>query len=481
MTIRTLFDSIPDTDILGIRYPDLLSAACAEPRRDSRLVGAGDVFFCIRGKTHDGHSAIPTAAARGAVCVVIDDPDAISTAEECGIAWILVRDTASLFLPACLAFYGHPERTVQLYAVTGTNGKTSVTYLLEAIFSAYAPTAPCAVFGTVENRIAGIAYRTEHTTPAPEITAMLLSKARDASVKTVILEASSHALSQKRLSGLHFSCGIFTNLSEDHLDYHTSMEDYFLAKRQLFFACDRAVINIDDPNGMRLYRDPALPCRRYSFSPSDGEADFPLSVLPQTQTDTCFDFVAANRLAAAACAMTAGIPTADITAAIRSMKPIPGRMECLRTAPFSVYLDYAHTPDALFRALSGLRKTHPVGRLSVVFGCGGDREQPKRPLMGKIAAEHADRIILTADNSRSECVHDILAQIIGGIPRTKRHKVTVIEDRTDAVRQALSDANAGDTVLFAGKGHETCQTDRSGTHPFSERDIIQQWFNENNT
>ena len=264
MTVSQLFDSIAVSDILCISNSEILTHPCANPRRDSRLVGASDVFFCIRGRTYDGHAAIPTAAARGAVCAVLDNPEAIPTAEACALPWILVRDTASLFLPACLAFHGHPERGMQLYAVTGTNGKTSVTYLLEAIFSAEPKTAPCAVFGTVENRIAGTVYRTENTTPAPEITADLLAQARQAGVKTVILEASSHALAQKRLSGLHFACGIFTNLSEDHLDYHADMEDYFLAKRQLFFSCDRAIINTDDPHGERLYRDEALPCRRYS-------------------------------------------------------------------------------------------------------------------------------------------------------------------------------------------------------------------------
>ena len=483
MTIGTLFDAIPETDILCKSTTDLFQISCAAPRRDSRLVGTGDVFFCIRGRTHDGHYAIPTAAACGAACVVIDNLAAVQTADANAVPWILVRDTAAIFLPACLAYHGHPERGMHLYAVTGTNGKTSVTYLLEAIFSANPDTAPCAVFGTVENRIASIAYRTEHTTPAPEIMAELLSRARDAGVKTVILEASSHALAQKRLSGLHFDCGIFTNLSEDHLDYHPTLQDYYHAKRTLFDHCGHAVVNTDDPYGKLLFEDDALPCRRHSYSPKDNRSDFPLSFLPQDLSDTPCGFIAANRLAAAACASLAGISQNTVFDAIRSMKPIPGRMECIRHEPFSVWLDYAHTPDALRQALSGLRKSCDTAgsRLYVVFGCGGDRERQKRPQMGAIAAELADRVILTADNSRSEDVHNIIADILNGIPGTRLERVTVIEDRRRAIRYALFSADPGDTVLLAGKGHETYQTDRSGIHPFSEREIIQQWFNEKNT
>ncbi len=471
MTIRTLFDAIPLTDIVGISTPEILSHSCTAPKRDSRRIGAGDVFFCIRGRRHDGHTDLAQALTSGAVCAVIDDPDAIVTAEALSLPWILVRDTSAVFLPACLAYHGHPEHGLHLCAVTGTNGKTSVTYLLEAIFSAYPPTAPCAVFGTVENRIDGISYRTENTTPAPEVTAELLARARDAGVKSVILEASSHALEQNRLSGLTFDCGIFTNLSEDHLDYHPTMEDYYLAKRKLFFSCRRALYNIDDPHGLRLFRDPTIPAERHTFALTHPTADYPASFLPEDLTDTPCDFIAANRLAAAACASMAGVPTDTVISAIRSMKPTPGRMERIVDTPYTVYLDYAHTPDALKRVLLGLQK-QKTGDLCVLFGCGGDREHQMRPMMGAVAAEYADRIILTADNSRSEDVRDILAEILGGVALTDRHKVTVITDRRAAILYLLNTTKAGDTVLLAGKGHETYQTDQSGTHPFSEREIV---------
>ena len=478
MTIRTLFDTVPITEILGISTPDLLTKECAAPKRDSRRIGAGDVFFCIRGRHHDGHTDLAAAAVGGAVCAVIDNPDVIAAADALPLPWIFVRETAAVFLPACLSYHGHPERDLQLYAVTGTNGKTSVTYLLEAIFSAYDKTAPCAVIGTVENRIAGIAYRTENTTPAPEVTAELFARARDAGVRTVIMEASSHALAQNRLSGLTFACGIFTGLSEDHLDYHPTLEDYFHAKRRLFFSCEQALYNIDDPHGMRLFDDTAIPAERHAFSLLQPTAEYPASHLPEDLRNTPCDFIAANRLAAAACASLAGVP-ADVTAdAIRTMKPIPGRMEVIRHTPCSVYLDYAHTPDALRRVLEGLQRIKK-GRLCVLFGCGGDRERQKRPMMGAAAAELADRIILTADNSRTEDVRDILAEILPGIAPCDRHKVTVITDRRAAILYALNTAAPDDTVLFAGKGHETYQTDQTGTHPFSERAIVDAYYKEN--
>lgn len=476
MTIRTLFDTIPLTDIIDIRSPAILTQTCAAPKRDSRRIGPGDVFFCIRGRHHDGHTDLAAAKENGAVCAILDTPAAIPSADALSLPWMLVRDTSAVFLPACLAYYGHPERALHLYAVTGTNGKTSVTYLLETIFSAYDPTAPCAVIGTVENRIAGTSYHTENTTPAPEVTAELLARARDANVKTVIMEASSHALEQNRLSGLTFDCGIFTGLSEDHLDYHPTMEDYFGAKRKLFFSCRQALVNLDDTYGRRLLLDSALPTETHAFAMTSA-AEFTASHLPPDLLNTPCDFIAANRLAAASCALLAGIPMEVICTAIRSMKPIPGRMECVRTMPFSVYLDYAHTPDALRRVLTGLCR-QKTDTLHVLFGCGGDRERQKRPMMGSIAAELADRIILTADNSRTEDVRDILADILTGIPPEHRHKVTVIPDRRAAILHVLQTAAPADTVFLAGKGHETYQTDKTGTHPFSEREIINAYFSE---
>lgn len=477
---RSVLNALPC--IQSVSSPDIVHHEYGIPRRDSRLVTPGDLYFCIRGRHHDGHTTLSDAAARGAACAVLDDPSYIGTAEALSLPWVLVSDTAVCFLPACLAYHGNPERGMHLYAVTGTNGKTSITYLLEAIFTTYDPDTPCAVFGTVENRVAGVRSKTENTTPAPEVTSELLAYARRRGVRHVFLEASSHALAQHRLSGLRFDCGIFTNLGTDHLDYHETPEEYFLCKRSLFSSCSRALINTDDPYGRRLYEDPQFRGRAVSYTPVSNSGDYPLSFLPQDLTEAPAAFIAENRLAAAACASMAGISRSVIVRAIRTMPPIPGRMECVRKTPFSVYLDYAHTPDALRSALSGLRarqnKTAPNAQLHVVFGCGGDRDRTKRPMMGLAAAEYADRIILTADNSRSEATCDIIADILGGIPSEHLGKTVVIENRRDAIRYALCTAAHGDTVLLAGKGHETSQTDRDGVHPFSERDIIKDYFSE---
>ena len=472
MTVYRLLEDIQAHDILckSSTFDDTLP--CTSPCRDSRRIQPGDVFFCIRGPQFDGHTALSDAAHRGAVCAVLEDPAAGDT---CPIPWIAVRDTAAAFLSACLAQNGHPERGMTLIAVTGTNGKTSVTYMLEAIFRHAGHR--CAVFGTVENRIDGTVFPSGNTTPAPELLARQLRLAREKNVSTVLMEVSSHALAQRRLSGLHFEYGIFTNLTEDHLDYHRTMEDYFSSKRQLFLSCNTMLVNADDPAGVRLLADPALPDARYAVTPYSDTGDYTAAYLPQDLRLGCCDFVAANRLLAAVCANLAGISADTAFAALRTMPPIPGRMECIRKTPTSVYIDYAHTPDALTRALRSLRAQNMPGtRLLVLFGCGGDREREKRPKMGAIAASCADLAVITADNSRSEDVRDIIADILSGVMPAQRGKCRVVCDRRDAIYEILSLAAPGDCVLLAGKGHETSQTDRLGTHPFSERGTVDAYF-----
>ncbi|MBP3919122.1 MAG: UDP-N-acetylmuramoyl-L-alanyl-D-glutamate--2,6-diaminopimelate ligase [Clostridia bacterium] len=493
MTILELLDSLPLCDIVT-QSPDFdTSMPCHMPCRDARRVTADDVFFAVRGTHFDGHNAIPEAAARGAALVVLDD---IRYADTCPTPWICVRDAAQAFLPACLSCAHHPERGMSLYAVTGTNGKTSITYLLEAIFSQNPAYAPCAVIGTVENRIAGEILPASRTTPPPEELCALLCRARDAGVKTVILEASSHALAQGRLSGLHFSAGIFTNLTEDHLDYHKSMEAYFHCKRSLFFSCDTAVLNIDDPYGRRLYADDAIPAKKIGYSLSDCGADWfakatqnkdgcHLLLLSKENTPLSLysslrgSFAAPNITASCACAYDAGISPTQMQAGLCSLDNIPGRMECIVSSPYAVFLDYAHTPDALSRAILSVREhcrsaaveqNVPAPRTLVLFGCGGDREHEKRPKMGKIAASLADITVITSDNSRSEDPIDIINAILAGIP--DRKNVIVIPDRRRAIEEILDMAQPGDCILLAGKGHENYQIDKTGTHPFSEREIV---------
>lgn len=495
VTVLEMLGDLPCEEILGMSPWFDGTAVCGAARRDARCVERGDVFFCIRGTHFDGHTAIGQAACRGASLVVLEE---MRYADTCPIPWICIRDTRAAFLPACLCAAGHPERGMHLYAVTGTNGKTSVTYLLEAMFSSDPEYAPCAVIGTVENRIAGENFPTSATTPPPEELCALLCHARERGVKTVILEASSHALAQGRLSGLHFDAGIFTNLTEDHLDYHGSMEDYFLCKRRLFFSCSSMIANADDPYGIRLLLDEDIPAEKISFSLA---GNYPHAFRAQPHpvgngtrlTVTSPDgaenelsshlrgsFAAQNITAAAVCAYSAGLSHKTVQTGLSSLENIPGRMECIVETPFSVFVDYAHTPDALRRAICSVKNmpSDPgtTARTLVLFGCGGDREREKRPQMGAIASELADISIITSDNSRSEDPLAIIGDIVAGIPDSPHAEIHIVPDRKQAIETVLSLAHPGDSVLLAGKGHENYQIDRDGRHPFSEKEIVHNYI-----
>ena len=447
--------------------------------QDSRKVIPGSVFTAVRGTKADGHDMISEAVSRGASLVVLDRAD---ICDSLSVPWILVNDTAAVLLPLYLTYHGHPEHGMRFTAVTGTNGKTSVTCFLEAILSRR---ARCAVIGTIGNRIGGVPCRTDMTTPAPEALSAFLAKAARAGVTEVILEASSHALAQRRLSGLPISTGIFTNLTEDHLDYHKTTDAYFAAKRSLFYACSLGAVNTDDPFGQRLFSDPAFAGKLHGYSAA-GCAEFSACGARDTACGSAFcfrterdrvpvtlsvpgDFMISNALAALTSAVLSGIPAKEAAAALAAVRCIPGRMETIVSEPFAVYLDYAHTPDALMHALSSLRK-RTSRRLLVLFGCGGDREKEKRPAMGRIAAELADLVFVTDDNPRTEDPAVIRQEILAGIPDPGN--ICEIEGRESAIRAVLDAAQPGDTVLLAGKGHEDYTIDRGGRHPFSEREIV---------
>ncbi len=488
MTLRQLLNELPCTAIRAVQIPyAVYGTEVCSLCEDAQDIRENAVYIAIRGTKFDGHHNIDKAVANGAVCVILCDE-----AYTLGLCapYILLDDTRTHLLSLYLALAHHPERHLKLFAVTGTNGKTSVTYLLESIFKRR---GGCAVLGTVENRIGGTVYPSENTTPTPKTLATLLSMAKERGIKYVVLEASSHALVQKRLSSLVFEVGIFLNLTEDHLDYHKSTEAYFNAKRSLFFTCKKCLFVIDDNYGRRLFADPMFHSRAYALaSQTDRMRDADFFLYPPFSDTECGklrfflampdallclstalkgSFAPLNAAVSAACAHLAHIPPDDIAEGIRSLPVIPGRMECLVKSPFSVYCDYAHTPDALEKALCGLRQDK-VGALSVLFGCGGDRETQKRPKMGKIAVALADHVILTADNSRSESLFSIFADIVSGIPIHKRHKVTLLCNRADAIAYAMDTAHPHDTLLLAGKGHESYETDASGTHPFSEKAIV---------
>jgi UDP-N-acetylmuramoyl-L-alanyl-D-glutamate--2,6-diaminopimelate ligase len=472
-------------ELLGeLRRSDLLVAAPASGPTpsvltvDSRSVGAGSVYLAVRGSQTDGHRFVPDAIQRGASAVVVE------AASGSGVPEIVVRDGRRAALVLGAAWFGHPARRLTLVGVTGTNGKTTTTGLIRHLLNATGTSASIGTLGAFDGRGEPVASTAGTlTTPGPIDLQATLAAMVQRGVDRVTMEASSHSLDQGRLDGLAFAAGVFTNLTRDHLDYHATMESYLAAKLKLGSMLTDSgveVVNLDDAawavlpvrsrrvtfglnpaadvSGSGVVLDPAG--SRFSLGGCFGTAEVSLPLLG--------DFNVANALAAAACALALGLPLAEVAARLASSPQVPGRMELLTETPCVVLRDYAHTPDALERALATLRPL-TSGRLVVVFGCGGDRDRGKRPLMGRIAAELADVAIVTSDNPRTEdpgAIIDDIEQGMGGVEHLR------IPDRLTAIHTALDQARAGDTLLLAGKGHETYQVLGTEKVPFDERAIV---------
>jgi UDP-N-acetylmuramoyl-L-alanyl-D-glutamate--2,6-diaminopimelate ligase len=451
---------------------------------DSREVGSGALFCCIPGARSDGHDYAPAAVAAGADALLVERmlPVEVSQAR--------VDSVRRALGPLCSHFHGNPSRALRVLGVTGTNGKTSTTYLLEAIARANGDRV--GVIGTVEARIDGAVVPVQHTTPEATDLQALFARMREHEVEVVAMEVSSHALDQHRVDGTRFAAVAFTNLTHEHLDYHRNVDAYFEAKASLFdprFSA-RAAINIDDAYGLALAeraRDRGLQVCTYSVD--DPTADVYARDVLLRRDETLFDLVdarhdhhgvvrsplvggfnVANILAAAATAIVAGSFSFEaILAGLGAPVRVPGRFERVGPArDFAVLVDYAHTPDALASVLGAARALVDGGKLVVVFGCGGDRDRSKRPLMGEVATRLADIAVLTSDNPRSEDPDAIARDVLGGIP-TERAAPVVELDRRAAIREALRAAGAGDVVVIAGKGHETGQTAGGVTLPFDDR------------
>ena len=439
----------------------------------------GSLFVAIRGFHRDAHSALAQAIAKGTTAFVIDDahPDAATFLRERNLPFLTVPD--SRIAEACLTsrLFGDPHKSLHLTAVTGTNGKTSVSAMLHAIYTRAGYRAE--TIGTLSGKL---------TTPDPAELYPLLRRFVDKGVTHVFMEASSHALALGKLEPLSYNCGIFTNLTPEHLDFHHDMTSYGAAKAKLFAKCRRSVLNADDP-AMPLMAEAATG-RVYTVSagkPADFVAtNFVKNGVYGITYDLCTsnaifrirspipgDFTVTNTMQAAVAAYTDGIPRDIIRGALGGFRGVKGRLESidLPTNEFAVYIDYAHTPDALdniLRTVRGFMK--PSQRLVLLFGCGGDRDHSKRPLMGRIASQGADYVILTADNSRSERTADILSDILRGIEDSCSH--TVIENRREAITYAITSAKENDVILLCGKGHEEYEIMPDGIHPFSERAIV---------
>jgi UDP-N-acetylmuramoyl-L-alanyl-D-glutamate--2,6-diaminopimelate ligase len=447
---------------------------------DSRAVEKGALYVAVRGSQTDGHRFVPDAVRRGAAAIMVETP------QGAGVPELLVRDGRRALLAAARAWYGDPSRALTLIGVTGTNGKTTTTGLVRHLLNGAGRAGSIGTLGAFDGTGAEIPSTAGSlTTPGAADLQAALAALRDRGVTHVAMETSSHALEQGRLDGLTFAAGIFTNLTRDHLDYHGTMEAYLAAKLRLsgYLALNGIeIVNLDDPiwrempprDGRITYgTDPAADLRAESVELGAGGSSFRMTGRwgdADVRLPLMGDFNVSNALAAAACSLGLGQPLRDVVSRLEATPQVPGRMERIADRPCVVLRDYAHTPDALERALATLRPL-TAGRLIVVFGCGGDRDKGKRPLMGGVAAALADLAVVTSDNPRTEDPDAIIDDIESGMGSARHLRFT---ERRAAIAAALAEARAGDTVLLAGKGHETYQVIGTEKEPFDERVIVRE-------
>jgi UDP-N-acetylmuramoyl-L-alanyl-D-glutamate--2,6-diaminopimelate ligase len=426
---------------------------------DSRAVSPGALFFCVRGARFDGHDLAQRAIEAGAAALVVEKPVASRVPQ------LVVADSRLAMAAAAPEFFGHPADQLEIAAVTGTNGKTTTAFLIQAILEA-AGRKP-GLLGTIESRVGGERRPAIRTTPEAIDLQRAFREMVDAGNESVAMEATSHGSALGRLAGLRFSSLAFTNLTQDHLDLHGTMEAYFEAKRRLFLE-DRppAAVNVGDLWGRKLAED-RPDALTYGFA---GNAQLGPDALEGIDLKLKGRFNVENALAAMASARLLGIADDAIARGLESVTGVPGRFESVDEGqPFTVIVDYAHTPDSLENVLVTARELTP-GRLICVFGCGGDRDREKRPLMGRIAAELADVPIVTSDNPRSEDPRAIIEEIVSGVDG----ELEVIQDRRSAIVRAIEIGEPGDVVVIAGKGHEQGQQFRDRTVPFDDREVARE-------
>ena len=452
---------------------------------DSRRIRPGELFVALHGTREDGLRFVESALARGAVAIVSEQPPAGKE------PWIQVRDARLVLAHLACALHGHPSRSLAVHGITGTNGKTTTCWLARDMLRAGG--ANPGLISTVQYEYGGREIKASRTTPdACELQAMLASM-RAAGCDCATMEVSSHAIDQQRVAGMRFASVSFTNLSRDHLDYHHDMENYFRAKERLFVALAadhpgaHAILNADDAYSRRLIA--SLPARgltvvTYGFDPS---AEVCATGLALASDGTRFTLITpagraaiqarllgrynvANMLCATALALKAGVPFGRIVGVLESALPRWGRLERVVTPlPPTIFVDYAHTDDALDKVLTTLREI-TAGRLIAVFGCGGDRDRTKRPIMGRVAATQADHVIVTSDNPRTESPSAIIGEIVAGIPAGRSFET--VPDRREAILSALRQGTSGDVLLIAGKGHETTQEFDNRSIPFDDREQV---------
>ena len=470
----TAMTADPDTEIGGICY-------------DSRDVKPGDLFVAVKGLASDGHRFIGAALEKGAAAVLCQQAP-----EDGSGPWVLTPDSRLALCLVSAAWFGHPAEELTLVGVTGTNGKTTSTILIKHLLEDCLG-AKVGLVGTISNWIGDEELPTERTTPESYELQKLFRQMADAGCTHAVMEVSSHALSLDRVAGVRFKAGLFTNLTQDHLDFHGTMEAYAQAKATLFSQCDVGAVNADDPWAPVMLG--AAKCPMMTFSAKGAGADLRAEDVTLTASSVAFTavegdervpvhvgipgaFSVANALTAMAAGRMLGIGMADCAASLGRARGVKGRVEVVPTrSDYTIVIDYAHTPDALEKVLLAMKGVSRGGRVVAVFGCGGDRDRTKRPKMGAIAAAAADYCVVTSDNPRTEDPQAIIDDILTGMPADAPK--TVICSRPDAICWAMDHHQPGDVIVLAGKGHETYQEVDHVKHHMDEREIVAEHLQRN--
>ena len=453
---------------------------------DSRKIKDGNAFIAIKGTQTDGHDYISKAIELGAKAIVCEKlPESIAE----GVSYAIFNDTEDAVGKIATTFYGNPTEKLDLVGVTGTNGKTTIATLLYNMFRAFG--YKVGLISTVCNYIDGEAIPTEHTTPDPITLNQLLGRMADEGCKYAFMEVSSHSVAQKRIGGLKFAGGIFTNLTRDHLDYHKTVENYLKAKKAFFDGLPKtafALTNADDKNGMVMVQNTKAKVDTYSlrtmadFKGKVLEDGFEGMLLDINNTEVNVQFIgrfnAYNLLAVYGAANLIGKKPEDILLQLSTLKPVSGRFDSLRSPEgYTAIVDYAHTPDALTNVLDAI---HDVlkgrGKVITVVGAGGNRDKGKRPIMAKESVRQSDKVIITSDNPRFEEPQDIINDMLAGLNKDEMKKVVAITDRKEAIRTACMMASQGDVILIAGKGHENYQDIKGVKYHFDDKEIVREIF-----
>ena len=481
MNLSTLIRSIHVTAVAGDLEKEITGIQI-----DSRLIGEGQLFVAIRGTQVDGHKYIGKAIEKGATAILCEEmPEPID-----GVTYIVVSSTEDVVGKVATTFYGNPSKKLKLVGVTGTNGKTTIATLLYNMFREMGH--KCGLLSTVCNYIEGEAIPTEHTTPDPIALNQLLARMVDAGCEYAFMECSSHAIHQKRIGGLTFAGGIFTNLTRDHLDYHKTFENYRDAKKQFFDGLPKtafAIINADDKNGMVMVQNTKACVKTYSTKTM---ADFKARILECHFEGMYLDidgrevgvqfigkFNASNLLAVYGTAVMLGKDPEQILVVLSKLKSVSGRLQPIQSPlGYTAIVDYAHTPDALENVLNAIHEVlnGKTGRVITVCGAGGNRDKGKRPLMAKEAVKQSDQVIITSDNPRFENPDDIINDMMAGVAANQQHKVLRITNRLEAIKTACALAKKGDVILVAGKGHENYQEINGVKHHFDDREVLSSIF-----